>query len=136
MVELHSWITIRKTYEVCEDEDDVEKVIENLKQIIRGLKYIEIPVKVKNGEYYIEFSIYTNHFSADVEEHLDFFAEIGKIAKGSYGLLYLHNDEDAMHYNEFQIWRLSRGKIRKYEDKILSPFVPVVEDVDTDLIQD
>lgn len=132
MVELHSWVTIRETYEICEDEDD--RVIQELNSIIRGLRYIDVSLKVTNGEYYIEFSLYTNHFSADVKEYLNFFSEIGKIAKGSYGLAYLYNDEDAAHYNEFQILRLSRGEVRKFDDRILSPFVPTIEDVDTELI--
>ena len=132
MIELHSWITIRETYEVCEDEDN-DRVIQKVNQIIQGLRYIDVSVKVTNGEYYIEFSLYTNHFSADVKEYLNFFSEIGKIAKGSYGLIYLYNDEDATHCNEFQILRLSRGNVRKYDDKILSPFVPMVEDFDIEL---
>lgn len=135
MVELHSWITIRKTYEVCEDEDDIDEVIQNINQVIQGLS-IEVPVKVRNGEYYIEFSLYTNHFSADVKEYLDFFSEIGKIAKGSYGLVYLRDDEDTTRYNEFQIWRLVRGEVGRYEDEVLSPFVPTVEDLDAELNQD
>ncbi|MDE6568661.1 MAG: immunity 7 family protein [Lachnospiraceae bacterium] len=134
MVELHSWITIRETYEICDDADDA-RVIQNIKQVIQGLN-IEVSVKVRNGEYYIEFSLYTNHFSEDVKEYLNFFSEIGKIAKGSYGLLYLRNDEDAIYCNEFQIWRLSRGEVRRFDDKILSPFVPTVEDFDTELKQD
>lgn len=136
MVELHSWITIRKTYEICEDEDDLDRVIQNINQLIQGLRYIEVSLKVKNGEHYIEFSLYTNHFSADVKEYINFFTEIGKIAKGSYGLLFLHNDEDTIHSNEFQIWRLSRGELRKFEDRILSPLIPVVEDFDAELNQD
>ena len=134
MVELHSWITIRETYEICEDADD-GRVIQNIKEVIQGLRYIDVSVKVTNGNYYIEFSLYTNHFSADVKEYLNFFSEIGKIAKGSYGLLYLYNDEDATYCNEFQIWRLSRGEVRKFDDKILSPFVPTVEDFDAELNQ-
>ncbi len=133
MVELHSWITVRETYEICEDADDT-KIIQNIKQVIQELRYIDVSVKVTNGNYYIEFSLYANHFSADVKEYLSFFSEIGRIAKGSYGLLYLHNDEDIAHCNEFQVWRLSRGEVRKFDDKILSPFVPTVEDFDTELM--
>ena len=132
MIELHSWITIRETYEIREDEDN-GRVIQNINQIIQKLKYIDVSVKVTNGNYYIEFSLYTNHFSADVKEYLKFFSEVGKIANGSYGLTYLHNDEDATHCNEFQILRLSRGEVKKFDDKILSPLIPTVEDFDAEL---
>lgn len=136
MVELHSWITVRETYEVCESEGNYNEVIKNINKAIQRLKYIQVSVKVLNGEYYIEFSLYTNHLSADVKECLEFFSEVGKIARGSYGLLYLHNDEDAMYSNEFQIWRLTRGKVRKYDDTILSPFIPIIEDFDKELNSD
>lgn len=131
MVELHSWITIRETYEICDNDSD--DFIKKINKRIQRLKYIEIPVKVMNGEYYIEFTLFTNHFSEDIKEFIDFFANIGKIAKGSYGLLYIHDDEDAVHNNEFQIWKLTRGEIRKCTDRMLSPFVPTIEDFDTEL---
>ena len=53
---------------------------------------------------------------------------IGKYAPGSYGILYVHNDEDIEGLsNEFQVWRLVRGNLEKQKDYYLSPCVPVIK---------
>lgn len=55
---------------------------------------------------------------------------------GSYGLVYIHDDEDAGdgarsrgrsgvdHTNEFRVWRLLDGKVEELDDPFLSPIVP------------
>lgn len=57
---------------------------------------------------------------------------------GSYGLLYLHDDEDANEVskrygrdgvdrtNEFRVWRLSSGKLQEFDDPFLSPIIPSI----------
>ncbi|KRF32213.1 hypothetical protein ASG93_04815 [Paenibacillus sp. Soil787] len=51
---------------------------------------------------------------------------------GSYGLLYVHNDEDFKgeddNSNNFIVWKLARGKLTQEKDNYLSPYIPVVED--------
>lgn len=101
MVEVHGWITLRETYKLVEDE---------------------------NGEYFIEFSRYANHRSGDVMDLLSLFETVGRIAEGSYGLLYMHDDEDREHYNDFVVYRLARGRVTVFQDSFLSPLIPVVED--------
>jgi len=46
----------------------------------------------------------------------------------SYGLLYVHNDEDRDRSNEFVVYRLAQGAITQFPDSLLSPFVPTVDD--------
>ena len=61
------------------------------------------------------------------------FEKIGQIAKGSYGLIYLYNDEDTQGKNNiFQVFSMVRGKIYEKEDPFLSPIIPVLEDTDED----
>ena len=55
---------------------------------------------------------------------------LGKIAEGSYGLLYIWNDEDSRNYNSFIVHRLARGKVQILQDAMLSPVVPILEDED------
>jgi len=55
---------------------------------------------------------------------------------GSYGLVYLHDDEDegdgshargrdgTDHSNEFRVWRLLNGRVDELDDPFLSPIVP------------
>ncbi|WP_255297566.1 Imm7 family immunity protein [Leptospira kirschneri] len=45
---------------------------------------------------------------------------------GSYGLLYIHDEEDDKneidHSNEFVVWKLARGHLNQEKDPFLSPF--------------
>ena len=128
MVELHCWINLRETCEITEDENTG-----NLLPVVREelekfeLEYYNIQIKGLNGEYYIEFSIYENHM-ASAKEALSLFSRVGEIAKGSYGLLHIHDDEDEGIQNSFRTWRLARGKVTVYKDDFLSPYIPTVSD--------
>ena len=63
-----------------------------------------------------------------VKDLLAFFENIGRIAQGSYGLLYMHNDEDSRRHNDFVVYRLARGRVTIFRDELLSPLIPTVED--------
>lgn len=127
MVEVHGWITLRETYRVVDDED-MEGILERIRKVIADSAYPSLQIQVNNGEYFIEFSRYTNHLSSDVTGLLSSFEIVGRIAKGSYGLLYMHNDEDSKHGNEFVVYRLARGRVTVFQDSFLSPLIPAVED--------
>jgi hypothetical protein len=60
---------------------------------------------------------------------VDLFHYIANIAPGSYGLLYIENDEDPEHRNHFRVWVLARGALVERGDPFLSPHFPIVEDV-------
>jgi hypothetical protein len=51
---------------------------------------------------------------------------------GSYGLLYVHDDEDIQdeedNSNTFVVWKITRGKLTQEKDNYLSPCIPVIED--------
>lgn len=127
MVEVHGWITLRETYRVTDDED-MERVLREIEEEIRRLACSSISISVNNGQYFIEFSRYTNHLSDDVKKLITFYEMAGRIAEGSYGLLYIHNDEDSRHCNDFVVYRLTRGKVTVFQDEFLSPLIPTVED--------
>jgi hypothetical protein len=62
--------------------------------------------------------------------HLEnLFIEVGRRARGSYGLLHVRDSEDEVRHNEFVTFSLARGHFRRHRDEFLSPFVPTVEDV-------
>ncbi len=129
MVEVHGWITLRETYKVV-DDDNIDALIKLINDEIEKIEYPQIQIKVNNGNYYIEFSVYTNHMSSDIKDLIALFETVGKIAEGSYGLLYIHNDEDRNNHNSFIVYRLARGKVQTLQDAMLSPVVPVLEDED------
>lgn len=127
MVEMHGWVTIRDTYKVV-DIDNTEKVTKILELEFKTINYLNPEIKWINGECCLQLSLYSNHWNEECDEMLKIYRIIADKAEGSYGLLYVYNDEDREFYNEFIIYRLVRGKIEIFNDKLLSPFVPIIED--------
>ena len=124
MFEYHGWISIRyHTHDTNEEKQTlcVKKVAELASAynfpLVKDLQY--------NGLETIHFAGQHNHFSPKVP---DFFSKVGEIALGSYGLLFILDDEDPDHYNQFQKFTLIRGKISRTIEESLSPFIPIVED--------
>ena len=64
------------------------------------------------------------------EEVIDLFRWVAENGPGSYGLLYVQDDEDPReaYENAFRVWRLARGTLTEHEDPFLSPRIPVIED--------
>lgn len=72
----------------------------------------------------------TNHRAAEAAELFELSQRIAETAPGSYGLLYVHDDEsaDTSFGNEFEVWVLRRGQFARRRDEYLSPIVPTIED--------
>ena len=143
MVELHGWITLRDSYDfnIKEDEFDSEEDKEDiLEKIVAEIgKYIddldfqpdEVVLRYLNGTPHISISMYKNRITQEVENVFNLFQCVAEKAKGSYGLLYLHDDEDTSGKdNLFQVYVLARGAIKTTTDTFLSPLVPVVASMD------
>lgn len=138
MLELHSWLTIRSTYTCADDEYDDEAAVKRIREeIIKNND--DITIEGKNAIYYIRNTISSNHKSADFYELMDTYKKIIEIAPGSYGLIYMWDDEDGLRSwdkkkdedredNEFQVYVIKRGTITKVKDTFLSPCIPCIED--------
>ena len=127
MLELHGWVTIRETYEV-DGEDNIDVVIDKINEEIEHLLYFKPQIRVKNGTYFLEFSLFPNRANSETQEVFKLYKRIGELAVGSYGLIYLHDDEEEGKENQFQVFSLARGVVRELDDIYLSPIVPVIED--------
>lgn len=127
MVELHAWITIRESYENCDNsEDHIDEIVSKIREKAVGTI---AEIKAVNGEYFLAADTSSNHLSSEYDEFFGLVKYICQAAKGSYGLVYLHNDEDKNGYdNEFCVYVIKRGKIELCKDRFLSPFVSEVED--------
>jgi Immunity protein 7 len=66
-----------------------------------------------------------NHFREYVT---DIFNWIGKNAPGSYGLLYISDDEDRSNPEGFTVFAMKKGKLSQTQDQLLSPRIPAIED--------
>jgi hypothetical protein len=85
-------------------------------------------VRIVNGEAQLWAAGARNHAAPIEREALDLYHFIARAAPGSYGLLYIQDDEDPVHYNDFQMYLVARGVLTEHADHYLSPFVPVIED--------
>lgn len=132
MVELHGWVTIRENFTASDEEDCINQIVcgMNRKAEEMGIDRASLQISYSNGEPYATVTRYTNHFSEDIKQIIRFFRYIASVAPGSYGLLYLHDDEDQDGYdNAFQVYVLSKGSLVLQKDLFLSPYIPVVEDL-------
>lgn len=134
MVEFHCWITLR-----YDDYHNIEikqraflnrfkEFIENEHSFLleRGIgrivKYNDLDCFVLSGL----FNHKTQPFSP-----LEIMKWISINGRGSYGLLYILNDEDDQrngdNSNRFKVWVLKRGNLLEMDDIFLSPYFPECE---------
>ncbi len=129
MVEYYGWININQSVD-GENEEDIRLTVKELEHQLHAIDFPEriLTVKVINGNFVFNASGVCNHFSQDVEDVFEIYRVIAAKAPGSYGLLYIRNDEDRGRDNEFVVWRLARGAFSSFRDRYLSPCNPVIED--------
>ena len=127
MVEMHGWINIRDTYEAT-DDNNIAAVVDDINRKIEEKGYPDLAAKWMNGESCFQFSLYTNHWGERNRDMLDIYYYVAEKAKGSYGLLYVHDDEAKGDSNNFVVYKLVRGKVERVVDTLLSPYIPTVED--------
>lgn len=126
LVEFHAWITIRQSYlNVDEDDCELQRIILNIK---RKIKDSIASLVIKNGEYCLTAHSYSNHLSKEYEEFFEIVDFVQKIAVGSYGVIYLYDDESLEKNNLFQVYVIKKGKLQILDDVYLSPFIPEVEE--------
>lgn len=126
MVELHGWLSVWETYE-DEDltpRDELDKIMRKVKAIVSAsgieLKYI-------NGVPFVNTTVYSNHRTAEVDNIIEVYKSISKTATGSYGVIYLLDDEDDEHYNEIQKYVFKKGDCIYKIDEDFSPCIPTIE---------
>lgn len=132
MVELHGWITIRETFRaVWEEEEKIDLLVAKIRDEINRLSWFKPEIKAQNGEWFLEFTLFSNRINPQILEVFELCKWIGKVADGSYGLIYLYNDEDRNgKENQFQVFSLARGVVSENNDPFLSPIIPTIEDED------
>lgn len=81
-----------------------------------------------NGVPFLHLAGEPNHCGTWGTAILGIFERVGQIAPGSYGLLYVRDDESNQYPNEFRVFRLARGQVTEHPDVLLSPVIPSVED--------
>lgn len=126
MVELHGWLSIWETYE---DEDNFPQA--ELDEIMRKAKDISresgLELRYMNGVPFISTTLYANHRTAETDTILETYRKIARTASGSYGAIYLRDDEDAEHFNEFRVYVFKRGTCACKTAEDFSPCITEIE---------
>ena len=131
MVELHGWALIRESFAADSEEENIDLIVSGLSREIKKLETDEKQLRIDycNGEAFVTASKFANHFSDDIKGIIDFFKHIALVAPGSYGMLYLRDDEDTNGFhNAFQVFVLLKGRFELHRDPFLSPYIPTVEE--------
>lgn len=93
---------------------------------------------LNNEQGILQFCTSKNHRGGSTM--WDLMDWIVKHGDGSYGLVYVHDDEDGGHdspyfgrgraepdfSNVFRVWRILPGKLEELDDPFLSPIVPMI----------
>ncbi|TDQ53742.1 Imm7 family immunity protein [Actinorugispora endophytica] len=128
MFQYHAWITIQDSPGDGNDSslslafDSIKKRTEVLREF-SGL----VDIRWVNGLPMIHLGGFLNRYSSQGEEVFSLLEHTGRVAPGSYGVLYTSDDEGPLHRNEFRVFIMRRGKISEHRDPFLSPITPVIE---------
>ena len=111
MVEYHGWFTLRESLEEEDDETRLAAIVSDVSGEISLLEegHRIVGMKVVNGVHMGWIGGCTNHRGPDIEEVFQLYGLIAKRATGSYGLLYIWDDECEAEGNEFRVWKLAKG---------------------------
>jgi len=130
MVEIHGWITLRYSDYHSEDGEQ-EKFVYAFKQFLHtrfdGVLTRQHGLLTQyNGLDCFTLNVQHNHLGEPFYP-LEIFTWAAENSTGSYGMLYFHDDEDAVHHNVFQAFILKRSKLIRANDSFLSPYIEEVE---------
>ncbi|MFD1886471.1 Imm7 family immunity protein [Paenibacillus wenxiniae] len=132
MYEFHGWTVVHESVTEI-DECHLSVIVENIQSYISNLNWSNGLLKLypANGNYYVSLGGFLNRKTVEATEIMELYQFIADQAPGSYGLLYTLDDEDTEGCeNRFKVFVLTRGQLTQKEDSFLSPFVPVVTDVE------
>ncbi|QDV50445.1 Imm7 family immunity protein [Gimesia fumaroli] len=151
MLEVYGWVVVRTSRDIFvnatfEELDAIDDIVDLRDAQLWSDLRDRLPTQessslrwqfyehLNNKRGILQFCESTNHRSADTWALMDW---IVKHATGSYGLIYVHDDEDipsnksysrGQHdfSNVFRVWRILNGELLELEDPFLSPIVPTI----------
>lgn len=131
MIYYFGWIVLSLD---SENDDDFSEV--QHRQMLNDVDALTAPIKQyqmlceRRAQNYLDvlfISSAQNHNIGYKEDVLSLFEQVGKLASGSYGLLYMREPEDSVFFNEFCAYRLAKGILTQQKDNLLSPCDLVME---------
>lgn len=131
MFEVFGWAVVRaNTYD--SDNGAERAIVDELERRaktvrIKGQVSVHLDLALNGDTHAVSVAGSRNH---RYELVIDLFRWLAEAAPGSYGVLYVHDDEGANsdRANAFTVYRLVRGTLGEYRDHLLSPLIPTIED--------
>lgn len=126
MFSFHGWAVVREAHdESTENPRALADVLRRTEQFIDNEMEFSGRLHQTNGEHHLLTSGASNHYRASP---LALFKLLADVSSGSYGLLYVHDDENVEGLaNSFQVWVLRKGTLSIASDTFLSPVFPTIE---------
>ncbi|CAJ1317055.1 Imm7 family immunity protein [Paenibacillus nuruki] len=128
MYQYHGWAVISQSVDDEINDKEDHKVLLKVQNYISQMKdnINIIEVKAINGQYHFLITGFSNHKILSKYNPITILRRIGEIAPGSYGILYVYDDEDEVYFNEFRVYVLTRGYLAEKQDPFLSPLIPTI----------
>ncbi|GMK37949.1 hypothetical protein PCCS19_10030 [Paenibacillus sp. CCS19] len=128
MYEYHGWAVILDS--TGEEGSSASSIYARVTQYVELLKPNAdvFELKIINGQYHLWLSGLSGGAPTSKYDPVEILQTLGVMAPGSYGLLYVYNDENEHRINAFSVFVLARGSVKEREDPFLSPIIPVVAD--------
>ena len=127
MIEFNGWVHLALSTD-GEGEDNATSAVQALLPLvdsIRGQATFPL-IEARNGYYHLHVAGSANHKGQDWTETMELLQEAVKRFPGAYGLVYLWDDEDPQHHNEFIVYVVRRGTVERRRDPFLSPCDPII----------
>lgn len=120
MLELHGWITLRESYKTNSEEENMKYIFRKIKEKVYELDWTTnlLDIRYCNGSPNLSISLFANRIGQEVNVIFELLKFICKEAKGSYGIIYICDDEVS---EDFACYIICKGNINKVEDPFLSP---------------
>lgn len=134
MLSYYGWIEIRESYSEEGESDilmqEIWTTLQTKAEEIQKISFnCSVETKIMNGEYKLIIFGASNHKRSPWYEILELLEWLAQNSIGSYGLLYLQDNEDKDGFdNQFQVYVLKKGILTKQNDPFLSPCIPEVEE--------
>ncbi|MFC5266852.1 Imm7 family immunity protein [Kribbella qitaiheensis] len=128
MFEWHGWATIVASPEAEDDAEadgrqrGVEARVARAVAGAEGVVNETLDLRHANGSLHLWLAGSHNHRDETV---IDLFRSVARIAPGSYGVMYVFDDDVT---DTWERWVMRRGSVTSEVDASLSPHVGIVED--------
>jgi hypothetical protein len=130
MIDINGWVVLSNTIDGETHYGSLNEQLSHLNDYLMSLGNFNqvFAFNEVNHNHVLNITIAHNHdlgYTDMIEELLN---KVAERLVGSYGLVYIWNDEDLENYNNFVVYKLARGQVRKESDPFLSPCNPTIED--------